>query len=65
LLVGIHHEAVTAPRVIAEGFDRGRRRRGRAVVVVVEFAIEIISSRVRVPGDGGGAARKEVVGERT
>jgi len=34
-------------------------------VVVVEFAIEIISSRVRVPGDGGGAARKEVVGERT
>lgn len=64
LLVGIHHEAVTAPGVVAEGFDRGRRRRGRAVVVV-EFAIEIVSSRVRVPGDGGGPAREEVVGERT
>lgn len=33
-------------------------------MVMVKFAVEIVSSRVRVPGDGRGAAREEVVGER-
>lgn len=63
LLIWIDDDAVVVVPVgvVAVGFDQGWRRE-RAVEV--EIAIEIIrNSRVRVPGEGGGAAREKVVGD--
>ena len=65
LLIWIDDDAVMVVPVgvVAVGFDQGWRRE-RAVEV--EIAIEIIrNSRVRVPGEGGGAAREKIVWDMT